>query len=142
MNTQAVQQSTDAGQARAAGGVTGVPLAEQSLLVHVLGIIKMYNMSAVMLDKHLPRKAVCRQSTAFRVLCVVFGNPMCTKAQVRRYRISSRSVERCLDYLMSLGYVKAVKKPRLIIPFQAYKIDIGYRVTVKGEIVLKALMGM
>lgn len=77
--------------------------------------------------------------TIFNTLVLVRRYPRLSKFQLISYS-NTESIKRCIPILVNLGYVRGIGKPRLIIPFQAYKIDTGYVITASGEAILRKII--
>lgn len=77
----------------------------------------------------------------YKVLLAVIGLDRPTKFRVsKRMGISNDCCSKNIDYLFEAGYLLQVKRARLIIPFQKYKQDTGYKLSVKGKAAIYAII--
>lgn len=71
---------------------------------------------------------------AFKVLIAIQGLKRPSKTNLVNYMSAgTTSLIKMVDWLYAEGYIKDVPKPRLIKPFQKYKVDKGYILTDKGK---------
>jgi predicted transcriptional regulator len=83
---------------------------------------------------------VVKPGVIFKVLISLYVKPSQSKTALQlKARVNGDTIANSIEYLLSQGYIKKVNKPRLIIPFQAYKIDVGYRITGKGEQIIYSI---
>ncbi len=67
--------------------------------------------------------------------------PRLTKtAYANAFNSCKRSTRHTIDYLKILGLVSELGKPRLIKPFQRFKIDKAYAITPKGSNVITEIL--
>jgi hypothetical protein len=70
----------------------------------------------------------------YKILLCIASLDRPSKARITdRMGISDKGVAKNVDYLYTYGYITKVKRSRLIIPFQKYKFDTGYKLSVKGR---------
>lgn len=72
-------------------------------------------------------------------LIMLYKHPTSTIGHVRKYACQNTAING-IKQLLDLALVREVKKPRLIIPFQRYKVDKGYILTAKGEQLLRKIL--
>lgn len=89
----------------------------------------------------IPERRGFRSSACLDLLVIINCNPRLAITRVSSLMHSNpyKAIKN-VAYLMSLGYVRQIGKPRLIIPFQRFKIDKGYVITQSGIKVLRELM--
>lgn len=73
------------------------------------------------------------------VLLFVMRYPRSTGNQIRN-SVSNYTMYKALPILLEMGYIREIGKPRLIKPFQRFKVDRGYMITDLGkQIVIQTL---
>lgn len=99
--------------------------------------------SIALLNKHLPGKQGIRIRTLFNCLVAVYLMDRASKFNIcNKYNYNERSVSCSLCHLLELKLIRSIGKPRLIVPFQKFKVDVGYVITPLGEqTIVKILTG-
>lgn len=121
-------------------GVTTPYITDAEITAEILIYIKIAFIPATIITQYIPFKDGLRVRTLLNLLMLikVLNNP--SKAMLLRVGcMGQESTQHGLAYLVKLGLIRICGKPRLIIPFQAYKIDKGYTITVKGENVIRRI---
>lgn len=96
---------------------------------------------AAVITKHIPYNERLRVKTSFNILVIVklLGSP--SRAAILQHgMLGIGSTQYALAYLVRLGFIRTCGKPRLIKPFQRYKIDTGYVITPLGEKTIIAIL--
>lgn len=78
-------------------------------------------------------------TTTFSTLLLVYLYPRYTIKQLSAIT-NQLSVERSISILLRLNYIRVIGKPRLIVPFQRFKVDKGYVITPAGEAILRKIV--
>ncbi len=120
-----------------------IPSTPDDILLNRMLLLacRLNSISPVLIDQYIPRKYGLRNTFAFRCLMHIKAHPGLTKTGYSRlYSTCQQATCHSIDYLNSLGLVREIGKPRLIIPFQAYKIDRAYKVTLRGKKVVKDIL--
>jgi hypothetical protein len=120
---------------------TSVSRNDTTINRFLLFACKLNGLGPAAIDPYLPRRVGLRNTTAFKCLIHVQLSPGLTKAGYSRlYKTCQQSTCHIIDYLLELQLIQTVGKPRLIIPFQAYKIDTGYKITSHGLKVVRSVL--
>jgi hypothetical protein len=92
--------------------------------------------------EYIPEVKGIKSSFCFKLMVIIACNERITEGCIRAILNGAKesSVRPANNRLISLGYIREVNKPRLIIPFQAYKIDKGYMITPKGKSALNKML--
>jgi hypothetical protein len=107
----------------------------------VLLACKLNNISPQQLHPFIPSKAGLRNTFVFKCLLNIYVYPRQTKTfYAKHFHLCQTAAAKAMEYLCSLGLIKPLGRPRLIIPFQTYKVDTAYQLTVNGKMVIKKVM--
>lgn len=74
--------------------------------------------------------------SCYNILLLIYRFPR-RSAQVLEDMAHAGVLRRSLPRLQELGYIKAIGRPRLIVPFQKFKVDRGWVITDSGVMVIK-----
>ena len=122
-------------------GVSPVNTNDEGINALIIAAIKINSIRPALMNPYIPIKQGLRNTFAFQCLLNIRVTPRLTKtAYARSFNTSKHSTYHAIDYLMELGLVSELGKPRLIIPFHRFKIDKGYRITPKGNNVIEAVL--
>lgn len=80
-----------------------------------------------------------RSFTCFKILMLIDRYPRSCESDLIHYS-KNYTAKRYIAILISLDLIRVIGKPRLIIPFQKFKVDKGYVITDKGKTVLRKLL--
>ncbi|HXU28323.1 MAG TPA: hypothetical protein VN698_13915 [Bacteroidia bacterium] len=91
--------------------------------------------------KYIPQRAGNRSSHCFHLLVIIKDRPRKTINGLNKMLHSSAcTIEKNVQYLESMGYVKAIGKPRLVPALQRFKIERAFTITPLGQNVVKRIM--
>lgn len=132
MNKQAHKYST---------GVNPATGNDKGINCLIIAACKLNNLSPALINPYIPRRAGVRNTFAFQCLLNINVTPRLTKtAYANSFNKCKQSTCHTIDYLKELGLVSELGKPRLIIPFQKFKIDTTYAITPKGSNVITEIL--
>lgn len=113
------------------------PLQDTELFSNTLLISRFITTPLKAIRKYIPERPLIRVSRCYHLLLVIKHNPRQSALGLRMLMNSTAQVtDKNTAYLLELGYIRKIGKPRLIIPFQRFKVDTGYVITVRGNSVL------
>lgn len=102
---------------------------------------KLNSLSPTLINLHIPQKAGIRNTFTFQCLLNINLAPQLTKtAYANSFNKCKQSTYLAIDYLKELGLVSELGKPRLIKPFQRFKIDTVYAITPKGSKIITEIL--
>ena len=114
-------------------GVSPVNINDKDIKRLIIAANKLNTLSPALIDLYIPRRLGLRNTFAFQCLLNIYATPQLTKtAYARSFNTCRQSTCHTIDYLNELGLVCEFGKPRLIVPFQRFKVDIAYNITPKG----------
>lgn len=94
-----------------------------------------------LLKKYIECERGYRVKYLYKILLCIKALDRPTKTGVcDRIGLSPHYGIKSVDYLFTKGYITKVKRARLIIPFQKYKQDTGYKLSVKGKAAIYAII--
>lgn len=93
----------------------------------------------VAIGELLPSKGV-KSITCFKTLVLIWRYPRNSVNELELLSGHSRIIN-SVSYLVSVDMISPMGRPRLIIPFQRFKVDTAYVITAKGEGVLRKILG-
>ena len=121
--------------------VTTVTVNDKGINDVIIAACKLNSLSPALIDPHIPRRPGIRNTFAFQCLLSINVTPWLTKtAYANSFNRCKQSTCHTIDYLKELGLVSELGKPRLIIPFQKFKIDTAYTITPKGSKVVAEIL--
>jgi len=121
--------------------VNPVNTRDEGINAIIIAANKLNCLSPAFISAYIPIKRGLRNTFAFQCLLNIKVTPRLTKTTyARSFNTSKHSTYHAINYLMELGLVSELGKPRLIIPLKRYKVDKGYRITPKGNIVIVAVL--
>lgn len=91
------------------------------------------------LAEYFPLPNKLRPLTCFKSLLIIEKHPQICEWNLKKYTGNSDS-KIIISGLLSLELIRPFGRPRLIIPFQKFKVDKGYVITDKGKAVLRKLI--
>jgi hypothetical protein len=108
----------------------------------LLQAYKLFTTPHRLIREYIPEKRGVRSTFCFKVLVIIACNERVTETGIRAILNGTKEtgVKSANERLCDLGLIRPVNKPRLIIPFQAYKIDKGYMITPKGKSALNRML--
>ena len=125
--------------------VVTTPLTDEQVLnAIVLHHVNILTLPIAKIKPYMPLSKGYRVKYLLSILMSVKGlKRAVTKAiLINDLSYHGPSLIKSVDYLFKVGYLAKRGKPRLIVPFQKYKIDTGYVITEKGnEVLRKILLG-
>ena len=102
---------------------------------------KINGLKPALIDPYIPRKQGLRNTFAFQCLLNINVAPRLTKtAYARSFSTCRQSTCRTIEYLKELGLVYELGRPRIIIPFQRFKVDTAYSITPKGSQLIRDVL--
>jgi hypothetical protein len=123
------------------GGVSSVSINDEHINRLIIVANKINGLRPALIEPHIPRKQGLRSTFAFQCLLNINVVPRLTKAGLARsFNTCRQSTCHTIDYLNELGLVYELGKPRLIIPFQRFKVDTAYNITPKGFQVIRDVL--
>ena len=123
--------------------VAPVAVIDEHINRVIIDACKLNGISATLVNQYIPMRYGLRNTFAFRCLLNIHVSPRLTKtAYARLYNNCQQATCHAIDYLNELGLVCELGIPRLIKPFQRYKVDKGYKVTNKGYKVIKDVLAL
>jgi len=85
------------------------------------------------LNRDLAFKSYC-------ILCYISVSPKQARTKISEVTgFHKKTVNRVAALLINKGLIREIASPRLIVPFQAYRIDKVLKIAPKGEKILKKL---
>lgn len=129
------------GQAAKQGGgigeVTPLTRREREILTLINSYARVLSINTAIIKPCMDISLGYRYKYLFQLMLTVNGLINPSKSNIiEAVGYCRGSCIRSIDYLHSIGYLRQVPKPRLIKPFQKYKVDNGYQLTDKGREVL------
>lgn len=111
------------------------PDIDTDTVLNIYGLLS--SLSPTFLRHYIKDNPTVNIRVVFRVLVAVKRLKCVTRgAIITDSNIHVYSCYRAVKHLTDIGYIKAVPRARLIIPFQRTKIDTAYSVTELGDQVL------
>ncbi len=122
-------------------GVSPANINDEDINRLIIAANKMNNIRPALINPYIPRKQGLRNAFAFKCLLNINVTPRLTKtAYARSFNTCRQSTCHTIDYLKELGLVYELGKPRLIKPFQRFKVDTAYNITTKGLQVIRDVL--
>lgn len=125
------------------GGVNSIDKSDSKISTVILGNWVISNIRPIDFSGFINKKTGIRQKFCFQVLLLLCYRDEMRTSKSELVHITNGlfiSVDRAIDYLVDLGFARMIGKPRLIIPFNAYKIDKGYVITILGKLAVKKII--
>jgi len=112
-----------------------------SFNTQIINIVKFLELKLSTIRKYIPDKKGIRASNCFELLILISANPRTTQWYLRFVTNSTGfTISKNVNYLLELSLIKQIGKPRLIVPFQKFKVDKGYVITPAGEKLLREIL--
>jgi len=122
-------------------GVSPANINDKDINRLIIAANKLNNLRPALIDLYIPRRSGIRNTFAFQCLLNIYIAPRLTKtACATSFNTCRQSTCHTIDYLKELGLVRECGKPRLIIPFQRFKVDTAYKITPKGNKVITEVL--
>ncbi|WP_295655754.1 hypothetical protein [uncultured Mucilaginibacter sp.] len=122
-------------------GVRPVNGNDENINRLIIAACKLNSLSPALIEPYIPRRTGLRNTFAFQYLLNINVNPRLTKtAYANMFNTCRHSTCHVIDYLKELGLVYELGKPRLIKPFQRFKVDTAYNITTKGSKVITGVL--
>ena len=122
-------------------GVSPAAVNDKGINDVIIAACKLNSLSPALINPYIPQRAGIRNTFAFQCLLNINVTPRLTKtAYANSFNKCKQSTCLAIDYLIELGLVSELGKPRLIIPFQRFKIDTAYTITPKGSKVVAEIL--
>lgn len=123
------------------GAVRPININDKDINRLIIAANKLNSLSPTLINPYIPIKHGLRNTFVFQCLLNIHVSPRLTKtAYAASFNTCKQSTCHAIDYLKELGLVYELGKPRLIIPFQRFKVDKAYRSTPKGNTVIAEVL--
>ena len=123
------------------GGADVAQLPNEYINFLLLAVCKIGNISSKQLQPFIPAKTGLRNTFVFKCLLNVYVYPRQTKTcYSKTFHTCQSATANAIEYLVTLGLIQLIGRPRLITPFQTYKVDNAYKVTLKGGLIIKNVL--
>lgn len=114
-------------------------ILDKSIYDTVISLTSLFEFDKMRVREYIPEDGRVKSMTCFKLLLLVVKYPGSSSTALLKYS-NNRTAFLATDRLLSFDLIRVIGKPRLIKPFQRFKVDKGYVITDKGKQVLVKIL--